>query len=226
MSKHNDGNTFMEVAAAHAEALRPLLVPGQLLAMSREPHPRTPLPAFPVPAAACDCGEFMHTIAQFWDQDRLWRAQFCFECRDAARLDSVAASQDLPVDAAVEGNSRWIRTPAQFLPSVDSAAWKSNPVIQDILPALGGESGEEAFHEALGRALGMHLANWAQSRLGGTPAFIQWPHEPACPQCQAPMRFVGQVSHDADFHWADLGVAYLFACAEHPEHTSVVCDTH
>jgi hypothetical protein len=127
MKKHHDGNTFSDVAATYASELRPLLVPGDLLSMDRTPHPPSSPLAFPLPAASCACGELMSPIAQFWEHDRLWRVQFCHECHEGhACLDSIAPSSEIPVGAFVEGNSHFLRTPWQFLPSCDTAAWKDN----------------------------------------------------------------------------------------------------
>ena len=53
----------------------------------------------------------------------------------------------------------------------------------------------------------------ARDKVGGYPAFLQFDQVPACPTCDAPMRFVAQLD-EHDLNFTGGGMAYIFACRE------------
>ena len=62
-----------------------------------------------------------------------------------------------------------------------------------------------------------------QARIGGTPAWIQDPEFPVCPQCGKRMKFIlqlpGSLLHKKGFQEATF---YLFGCKQHPENIQSV----
>lgn len=53
---------------------------------------------------------------------------------------------------------------------------------------------------------------------GGDAQLIQNEHDPLCPACQQPMRFLFQFGDvTEDFELGDCGVGYVYGCDAHPE---------
>lgn len=60
-------------------------------------------------------------------------------------------------------------------------------------------------------------------KLGGDPDFIQPPHWPLCPSCEAKMAFYGQLdSINDEFCIADVGMIYVFLCFDCSKSASIV----
>jgi uncharacterized protein YwqG len=50
-------------------------------------------------------------------------------------------------------------------------------------------------------------------QLGGSPQWLQGDQTPACPDCNQPMTFYGQLdSVNDEFNLADCGLVYVFVC--------------
>ncbi|HEV2293151.1 MAG TPA: hypothetical protein VGR35_04800 [Tepidisphaeraceae bacterium] len=63
--------------------------------------------------------------------------------------------------------------------------------------------------------------------VGGTPGFVQQPHEAICRICRKPMRFLFQFGEIIpDLQLADGGVCYVYGCDLHPNDCQAFIDTH
>lgn len=225
---------WRDLAALHAESFTSLLVPGVIVHTRRAADRRgVAIPELDSPfeeSGVCLCGSPQVRLAQFWEGGRLWQLRTCYEA-ECERVDvlSAPASETLPEGSPIEGDSDWTVTPWMFLLTPDTPQWSSHPVIQDLAGALEADDGW-GFHQALAEQLGAFVSETypigCPSRVGGVGEFIQWEHTPTCPTCSQTMPLLVQLGGDADFYWADAGVLYVFACAQHPDQVRVFRDTH
>ncbi len=64
--------------------------------------------------------------------------------------------------------------------------------------------------------------------VGGYPRFVQGEVASECPTCRSPMAFFAQIDteDEAGIMWGDVGLVYLFRCAEHPTQFEMELQCH
>lgn len=96
---------------------------------------------------------------------------------------------------------------AQLLERIPELGSRLTPLTKYPLLVLNQIMGEAAQFEAEDAIL-----------VGGDPRLIQGEHDPLCPICQQPMRFLFQFGDvTEDFMMGDCGVGYVYGCDAHPE---------
>ncbi|MDD4929003.1 MAG: hypothetical protein PHP85_06985 [Gallionella sp.] len=102
----------------------------------------------------------------------------------------------------------------------ESGGWDTAQLLSQI-PELHARLGQISKYPAY--VLNMIIEGDAQLSVedailaGGDPMLIQGAHDPLCPVCQEPMRFLFQFGDvTEDFKLGDCGVGYIYGCDNHP----------
>ena len=175
-------------------------------------------------ASTCSLHVLFYCFECFpWGTTRDERGQWEIRSYNAPTLDRCIAiergsTSEMDVTPCVVSESE-----VHVLPSWDGIHTAS-AAASDQSSALNPEEPWEPYTSVVKR-LGC-LDDYA-TILGGYARFVQGEADPACLICGEAMMFFAQIDSEdqADLMWGDVGLIYLFRCAQHPSefHLELQC---